>query len=113
MWGTDNATVFNQLISYYMQYDPTAKISYTQIAPADYDSELLHAFAEGNGPDIFEVGDRAVPKWQSILAPLPAAYSSQFGPLQLQNDFPSVVQSDFMVSSTATTSGIYALTVVH
>jgi multiple sugar transport system substrate-binding protein len=50
-----------------------------------------------------------VPKWQSVLAPLPAAYYAQFGPLQLENDFPSVVQSDFMVSSTATTSGIYGL----
>ena len=67
------------------------------------------AFAEGNGPDVFEIGNRSLPKWQSVLAQLPAAYASQFGPLQLQNDFPSVVQSDFMTTSTPTSTGIYAL----
>ena len=44
-----------------------------------------------------------------MLAPLPEAYSSQFGTLQIQNDFPSVVQSDFTIAPTATTTGIYAL----
>ncbi len=109
VWGTDDKTAFNNLIAYYGQYNSATKITYTQIAPADYGNELLRAFAEGNGPDIFEIGNRAVPKWQSVLAPLPAAYYSQFGPLQMENDFPSVVMSDFVASSTATTSSIYGL----
>ena len=50
-----------------------------------------------------------MPKWQSVLAELPVAYSSQFGTLQMQNDFPSVVQNDFMTTPTPTTTGIYAL----
>jgi multiple sugar transport system substrate-binding protein len=111
VWGTDDAKVFDNLVAYYAQYNPSAKITYTQVAPADYENELLHAFAEGTGPDVFEIGNRALPRWQSILAPLPPAYYTQFGPLQLENDFPSVVQNDFMASSTATSTSadIYAL----
>ncbi len=109
IWGTDNAKAFNNLIAYYTQLNPGAKVTYTQIDPADYETELLRAFAAGTGPDIFEIGNRSLPKWQSALAPLPPAYYSVFGPLQLQNDFPSIVQNDFMASSTPTTTNIYAL----
>jgi multiple sugar transport system substrate-binding protein len=109
IWGTDDSKVFDNLTTYYAQYNPAAKITYTQIDPADYENQLLRAFAEGNGPDIFEIGNRSLPRWESVLAPLPAAYASQFGPLQLENDFPSVVQSDFMTTSTPTSTGIYAL----
>ena len=109
VWGTDDKKVFDSLITYYTQYNPGSKITYAQINPADYENALLHAFAEGNGPDVFEIGNRALPKWQSVLAELPVAYASQFGTLQMENDFPSVVQSDFMTTSTATSTGIYAL----
>ena len=109
IWGTDNAKAFNNLIAYYTQLNPGSKVTYTQIDPADYDTQLLRAFAAGTGPDIFEIENRSLPKWQSALAPLPTAYYSVFGPLQLQNDFPSIVQSDFMASSTPTTTNIYAL----
>jgi multiple sugar transport system substrate-binding protein len=111
VWGTDDAKVFDNLIAYYGQYNSSAKVTYTQIDPADYENTLLRAFAEGNGPDVFEIGNRALPKWQSVLAPLPAAYYTQFGPLQLTSDFPAVVQSDFTASSTptSTSAGIYAL----
>lgn len=109
IWGTDDAKVIDSLVAYYTQYNPAAKIIYTQITQADYENDLLRAFAEGNGPDIFEIGNRTLPKWKSVLAELPEAYSSQFGPLQLENDFPSVVQSDFVSGSSATSTGIYAL----
>ncbi len=109
VWGTDDKKAFDNLIAYYTQLNPGSKIAYTQIDPASYDTELLRAFAAGTGPDVFEIGNRSLPKWQATLAPLPAAYYTQFGPLQLQNDFPTVVQSDFMASSTPTTTNIYAL----
>jgi multiple sugar transport system substrate-binding protein len=109
VWGTDNKKVFDNLITYYTQYNSAAKITYTQIDPTDYENELLRAFAEGNGPDVFEIGNRSLPKWRSALAELPEAYASQFGTLQMQNDFPSVVQSDFMSGATVTSTGIYAL----
>ena len=109
VWGTDDPTVFNNLIDYFAQYNPSAKITYTQVDPADYENELLRAFAEGTGPDVFEIGNRALPRWQPTLAELPEAYASQFGTLQMQSDFPSVVQSDFTMGATATTTGVYGL----
>jgi multiple sugar transport system substrate-binding protein len=109
VWGIDDKKAFNSLITYYTQYNPAAKITYTQINPADYENDLLRAFAEGRGPDVFEIGNRALPKWQSVLAALPEAYASQFGLLQLKNDFPETVQSDFVNNPTVTSTGIYAL----
>ena len=97
VWGVDDKKVFDNLIAYYTQYNPSAKITYTQIDPTNYESDILRAFAEGAGPDVFEIGNHSLPRWQSVLAELPEAYSSQFGTLQMQNDFPSVVQNDFMI----------------
>jgi len=109
VWGVDDKKVFDNLIAYYTQYNPSAKITYTQIDPANYESDILRAFAEGAGPDVFEIGNQSLPRWRSVLAELPEAYSSQFGMLQMQTDFPSVVQDDFMIDPTPTTTGIYAL----
>jgi ABC-type glycerol-3-phosphate transport system substrate-binding protein len=111
IWGTDSAKAFTDLIDYYTQLHPGSKITYTKIDPANYDSQLLRAFAAGTGPDIFEISNRSLPKWQPTLLPLPAAYAAQFGMLQMQNDFPSVVTNDFTASSTptSTTRNIYAL----
>ena len=114
VWGTDDAKVFNNLIDVLCDnIIPSAKITYTQVDPADYENELLRAFAEGTGPDVFEIGNRALPKWQPTLAELPEAYSSQFGTLQLQNDFPSVVQSDFTASATANHDRHLCAPIVH
>lgn len=104
VWGTDPTNVFQDMASAYKTANPGATVNYTQIDPANYDETLLRAFAAGTGPDIFEIGNRELPKWQSVATPIPAALSSSFNLSTLQNDFPTVIGQDFVANNQ-----IYAL----
>ena len=103
-WGTDPKNVFDDMASAYKTSGVDLTLNYTQVPAADYQNKLLNAFAAGTGPDIFEIGNRELPKWQSIVAPIPAALSSSFNITSLQNDFPTAVSQDF-----ASGNQIYAL----
>src|SRR5271154_5336482 len=73
-WGTDPKNVFDDLASAYKTAGGVQlTLNHTQIDPADYDSKLLNAFAAGTGPDIFEIGNRDLPKWRSVTSPIPAS----------------------------------------
>jgi multiple sugar transport system substrate-binding protein len=92
VWGIEDKKMFYSVVSAY----PYATVSYTQMDPANYDQQVLSALAAGTGPDVFEIGDRSVPKWSSVIAPMPATVAAQFGPLQVANTFPDVVTQDFV-----------------
>jgi len=95
VWGTEPLTVFQDLSSFYSS--PGVSVAYTQIDPSEYENKVLAALAAGNGPDIFEVGNRDLPKWESALAPMPTStFATQFDMTKLQSYFPSVVKSDFV-----------------
>lgn len=97
VWGTDTQNVFGDLISSYDRYRTTAKVTYTQIDPAGYENKVLAALAAGNGPDVFEIGNRDLPKWQSALAAMPTStFAAQFDLTKLRGYFPGVVESDFV-----------------
>ncbi len=104
VWGTDPTSVFQDMASAYKIVAPGATINYTQIDAANYDQTLLKAFAAGTGPDLFEIGNREMPKWQSVTAPIPATLSSSFNLSILQNNFPTAVAQDFVLNNQ-----IYAL----
>src|SRR5581483_11651504 len=67
VWGTEDKTTVGTLLSSY----PYATVTYTQIDSADYQTKLLNALAAGTGPDVFEINNRSLPKWQTALAPMP------------------------------------------
>lgn len=92
MWGVENKETLSALLGSY----PYGQVTYTWIDPANYEAQLLSALAAGVGPDVFEISNRDLPKWQSGLAPVPAALSQTFGLLQLQSAFPDVVAQDFV-----------------
>jgi multiple sugar transport system substrate-binding protein len=92
VWGTeDTASLGNLVIAY-----PYAQAHYVQVDPANYEAQLLSALAAGVGPDVFEISNRALPKWKSVLVPLQPPLSAQFGALQLAQYFPDVVAQDFV-----------------
>ena len=64
VWGTEDANAIGALAATY----PYAKVSYMQVDPANYQSKLLSALAAGTGPDVFEIGDREVPKWKQVIS---------------------------------------------
>lgn len=90
VWGTESSAALTSVLVGY----PYGKVSYVQMDPANYASQLLSALAAGRGPDIFEINDRDLPQWKSVVAPLPT--SSTFGLLALQQYFPDVVAQDFV-----------------
>ena len=92
VWGVEDKKTFYGVVSSY----PYATVVYTQLDPATYDQQVLGALAAGTGPDVFEIGDRSVPKWSSVITPMPATIAAQFGPLQIANSFPDVVTQDFV-----------------
>ena len=105
IWGTDNSRAFSDLISSYNGTGANGShISYTQIDPANYKNKLLAALAAGNGPDIFEIGNHDLSQWQSVITPVPVADATTFNEVTLQNDFPTVVDQDFVSNGS-----IYAL----
>lgn len=106
IWGTDDATAFNGLISAYSGpgSGTQSQIKYVQIDPAQYRTTLLAALAAGTGPDIFEIPNRDLSQWQSVAAPIPATLATTFSQVTLASDFPDVVAQDFVSGG-----NIYAL----
>lgn len=106
IWGTDSQQAINSLLQSYNGpgSGTQSQISYTQIDPSVYQSKLLAALAAGTGPDIFEINNRDLPQWESVLTPIPATLAPTFNQVTLQNDFPDVVGQDFVSGGS-----IYAL----
>ncbi len=91
VWGTENQELMGGVLGSY----PNGKVTYVQVPAAGYQSKLLAALAAGSGPDVFEVTNRSVPQWRSVIAPMPAAIAQSFGQLQMSQLFPDVVAEDF------------------
>ncbi|HUC02198.1 MAG TPA: extracellular solute-binding protein [Candidatus Paceibacterota bacterium] len=106
IWGTDSPTAFNDIISKYTGpgSGTQSQIHYMQIDPSQYQTKLLAALAAGTGPDIFEVPNRDLSQWTSVLAPIPATLATTFSQVTLESDFPDVVTQDFVSGG-----NIYAL----
>ena len=98
IWGTDSAQAVDDLIGKYTGpgAGTSSHITYVQVDPSQYQSKLLQALAAGTGPDIFEISNRDLPQWQSVLTPVPATLAQTFNQVTLQNDFPDVVSQDFV-----------------
>lgn len=56
VWGTtDPASAFSGVIAKYKVEHPYASITYKQVSATDYQTQLLQAWAQNTGPDIFFV----------------------------------------------------------
>src|SRR6266481_1744395 len=99
VWGFEPALVGTALENYHKLHNIT--VSYIPIDPAKYDATLLNALAAGEGPDVFEIQNRALPRYKKLLVP---AAATQFSTIQLQNLFPQAVETDFTADG-----AIYAL----
>lgn len=91
VWGLEPHDAFSGVVANY----PYGTVTYTQLDPANYRAQILAALAAGNGPDVFEIGNRDLPLWQSALAPFLAS-STTVSALQLAAQYPDVVTQDFV-----------------
>lgn len=107
MWGVgDEATAFGDTIKAYQQSFPNTKINYVKFDDSKtYESELVNAFAENRGPDIFMVKNSWVYQHMGKMYPANAFTNASLITLQrVQSLFPAVVYNDFVINN-----GIYAL----
>ncbi len=103
VWGTfETSAQMAPLISAYEKANPSATVIYDLKDYDTYEQELLQAFASGTGPDVYEIHNDWLPKYQQYLQPAP---SSVIDIQQLDNSFVPVVANDFV----GTDGGIYAL----
>ncbi len=73
IWGVwDNSDDLAPIIASYKALHPFITINYRKFRYNEYESELLNAFAEDRGPDIFSINNTWVRKYQSKLTPAPA-----------------------------------------
>ncbi|HNX11141.1 MAG TPA: extracellular solute-binding protein [bacterium] len=71
----DGPDDFAEIISQYNALHPFITINYRKLRYDEYENELLNAFAEDRGPDIFSINNTWMKKYQGKLAPLPAQIS--------------------------------------
>ncbi len=118
-WQTfDDSDAFSEIITKYKALHPNISIEYKKFRYEEYENELLNAWAEDRGPDIFAIQNTWIKKYQTKLTPMPAeitmAYMVETGTIKkeivpqlktiksltirdLKNNFADVVSSDVIL----------------
>jgi len=83
-WQTyDDTDAFTDIIAKYQAIHPNITIEFKKFRYEEYENELLNAWAEDRGPDIFAIQNTWVKKYQPKLTPMPTnitmAYMVQSG----------------------------------
>ncbi|TAK04140.1 extracellular solute-binding protein [Patescibacteria group bacterium] len=119
----DTANTMRDIMDAYTKVHTNVSFKYVQLRPEEYRDELLRAFAEGKGPDIFSVHNDGMGEFKSLMAPLPATlkipYTTVTGsvkkekvtviredptitPREVRRDFLDVVAGDVVLPFQAT-----------
>ncbi|MEK7193190.1 MAG: extracellular solute-binding protein [Patescibacteria group bacterium] len=92
MWGVLDANQMKSFIDEVQRSLPGIKVQYREVDKESYDATLVDALAAGEGPDIFMVSDRDLPRQIGKIQPL---LPEQFGIPRLREFFPAVVEEQF------------------
>src|SRR3989344_4715572 len=120
LWGVfDSDRAYRDIMSSYQAIHPNVTFQYRQLRIEEYRSELLKAFAEGRGPDIFAIHNTWIGEYQNLIAPLPKSLTIPYTEIrgtikkekvvtvreeatislrQLRNEFVDVVTQDVVRS---------------
>lgn len=114
----DDSEAFDTIISNYQAIHPNITIEFRKLRYEEYENELLNAWAEDRGPDIFAIHNTWIKKYQTKITPMPTeitmAYMVQTGTIKkemvpqlqtvkslsirdLKNNFADVVSSDVIL----------------
>ncbi|MBM5790004.1 extracellular solute-binding protein [Candidatus Parcubacteria bacterium] len=115
----ENQAAFEDLMNTYRAIHPNVSFEYSQKRADEYEEELLHAFARGEGPDIFTIHNTWIGEYVPLIEPLPPslniAYAETRGSIKketvyllkqeptlsfraLKNDFVDAVAKDVVRS---------------
>lgn len=67
----DDSDTFRELITDYRKAHPNVRINYKKLRFDEYQDELLRAFAEDRGPDIFSVQNTWMKGYLPLIEPMP------------------------------------------
>jgi multiple sugar transport system substrate-binding protein len=68
----DGPETFQPIIQAYRAQQPNIQIEYRRLRFDEYEQELIRAFAEGRGPDIFTIHNTEVNAYRSLIQPMPS-----------------------------------------
>ncbi len=129
----DDSDAFEKIISAYRALHPNISIEYRKLRFDEYEQELLEAFAEDRGPDIFAIHNTWVKEYEPRITSLPSQITMPFtetrGTIKkeqvtvlrttpsltlraLKNNFVDMVAKDVVLATRdekGTTERIYAL----
>jgi len=98
----DDQRAYEPFLDNFQSLYPGVEVNHRSFASEEaYATTLLQSLAAGQGPDVFMISNRSLPKNIAKLAPLP---STRMNLIQLRELFPQVVEQDF-----APEGRIYAL----
>ena len=67
----DDSTTMYNIMQAYRSIHPNVSIDYRELRYDEYEDELIRAFAEGNGPDIFSINNTWIGEYKSLIKPMP------------------------------------------
>lgn len=91
IWGLDDEGDFQELLANYKKENKHITIIYEKKSLADYETELINAFAADKGPDIWLIHNTWLPKHKDKIKELPNEFLS-FS--DFRNNFVEVVEKD-------------------
>jgi len=115
----DGKDAFDDIINAYRASHPFINFEYRKLRYEEYEQELLEAFAEDRGPDIFSIHNTWVNAYKSKITPVPAkitmAYQTSSGGFgqaaevslkekssislkQLRDNFPDIIAKDIVLT---------------
>lgn len=101
IWGLfDESSAYQEILTSFrdLNKEHINTITYRKMSEETYQEDIVRAFAEGKGPDIFLIRNSWLPKFESLIAPAP---SYQFSEKEYRDAFADVVAHDFIVDGKA------------
>lgn len=101
IWGLfDDSGAYQEALTAFrdLNKDHINTITYRKMSEETYQEDIVRAFAEGKGPDIFLIRNSWLPKFETLIAPAPAY---QFSEKEYRDAFADVVSHDFIIDGKA------------
>ncbi len=71
--GFDDGSTMKDGMTAHTAIHKNVTFNYREVRLEDYQNELLHAFAEGTGPDVFSLHNDWIGGYESLILPMPAS----------------------------------------
>jgi len=87
----DESSTFDDNFAKYQKLHPNISFNYKELRADEYEKELIRAFAEGTGPDIFSIHNTWIGEYMPLIEPLPLSiqipYSETRGSIKKETIF--------------------------